>query len=120
MIASKWIRWGSSGIIALALVAAAVPLPRDLPALAQNPATDELPDGPRFVPADAALIAYVDADKIWNCDIVKSIRKADTKTFDMITGEVKKELGITPEDVKSLVLFVPTLKRGDSESFAVV
>jgi hypothetical protein len=120
MIASNWVRWGSVGVAGLALVAAAS-LPNDPPVFAQASAKEELPDGLRFVPADAALFAYADADKVWNSDIVKGIRKADAPTIGLITGAAKAQLGIAPEDVKSVVLFVPSLKDPrESESVGVV
>ena len=60
------------------------------------------------------------------CSVLKErfaflFRKSDAKTFDFILGMGKKELGIAPEDVKSVVAFVPVLKGSqDTERFAVV
>jgi hypothetical protein len=101
---------------------AALPLPGDRPATAQaQPAPAPLSNGLQYVPADAALFVYADATKIWNHPVVQSFRKADAKTFDFLTGEAKKELGIAPEDVKSVVAFAPHLRGPqDGESFAVV
>jgi hypothetical protein len=96
-------------------------LPGDTPALAQQPAAEELPAGLKFVPPDAALFLYADADKVWNSTILKDIRKSDAKTFDFLLATGKKELGIAPADVKSVVAFVPVLKGPqDTERFAVV
>ncbi len=116
-------RWASIPLFGLVIVAAfaALPLPGDAPAAAQPPAKDELPAGLQFVPTDAALFLYADVAQVWDSPILKDIRKADAKTFDFILGEAKKELGIAPEDVKSLVFFMPQLKGpGDSERFAVI
>jgi len=97
-------------------------LPGAAPAGAQTqPAAAQLSGGLQYVPTDSALFVYADAGKIWNHPIVQSFRKADAKTFDFLAGELKKELGIAPEDVKSLVAFVPKLRGPqDTESLGVV
>lgn len=109
------------GLVVLAALAA-VPLPGEPEAVARPPADKAgLTDGLQYVPADAALFAYADAAKIWNHPILKGVRKADAKTFDFLAGEAKRELGIAPEDVKTVVLFVPKLRGPqDTESIGVV
>ena len=114
-------QWVTGGF-GLALVAALAisPLPTETSAIAQPPAKEELPAGLQFVPTDAALFVYADAAKVWDSQILKDIRKADAKTFDFL-GEAKKEFGLAPEDVKSVVLFVPQLKGvGDDERLALI
>ena len=107
------------GLICVAALAAAL-VPTRSNIQAQQPAADELPATLKFVPADAALFLYADAAKSWDSKILTDIRKSDPKTVDFILGEAKKELGIAPEDVKSLALFVPVLKGPqDSERFAL-
>ena len=107
--------------VALVAVLAAVRPPLDSPAAAQQPPADELPAGLKYVPADAALFLYADVGKLWNSPIFKDVRKADAKTFDFLLGEAKKGFGLAPEDVKSVVFFVPVFKGpGDDERFAVV
>lgn len=121
MLQSKWMRCGG-GFLGLALAAlVAVPLPGQPEAVAQPAKADQLSDGLRFVPNDAALFLYADSAKVWDSDILKDVRKADPKPFEFFTGELKKELGIAPSSVKSLVVFVPTLKGpADTSSFGIV
>ncbi|MBA4062705.1 MAG: hypothetical protein C0501_03185 [Isosphaera sp.] len=111
-------RWVALAALALATALPVGPNPR--PADARPPA-GELPDGLRFVPPDAALFLYADAAKVWDSPVLRSFRKADPDTFDFLTREAKKELGVVPEALKSVVLFAPRLKGpGDEERLGVV
>jgi hypothetical protein len=111
--------WAAAGALGLAALIA-VPLPAPPAGAARPPAGAELPDGLRFVPPDAALFAYADAARVWDSPVVKSFRAADPDTFNLLTGTAKAELGIAPEDVKSVVLFVPSAKDPrDSERLGV-
>jgi prepilin-type processing-associated H-X9-DG protein len=101
------------GVLVTLLGLALLPLPGSAPALAQPRADDETAAALRYVPADAALFLWADAAKLWDSPVVKSIRKADGKMFDDIAALGKLEFGLTPEDVKSVVLFLPTLKQPD-------
>jgi hypothetical protein len=110
-------------VLGLALFAALclTPVATESIAIAQPPAQQELTAGLQYVPTDAAVFLYADVARIWDSQIVKDIRKSDPKTFDFVLGEAKKELGVAPEDVKSVVLFVPKLKGPqDSESLALI
>ncbi|MCE9565907.1 MAG: DUF1559 domain-containing protein [Planctomycetes bacterium] len=120
MIQSRFVRWSGVGLLLLAVVLViGAPLPSDPQAQAQ-PGQAEFTDGLRFVPADAALFVYADVPKVWDSSVLKSMRKADPKTFEFLTDGVKKELGISPEDVKSVVVFVPKLKGpSDTESLGI-
>jgi hypothetical protein len=90
-------------------------------ALMQQPAKEQLPAGLQYVPTDAALFVYADAAKIWQYPILQAIRKADAKVFDDFTAMVNAETGLTPEDLKSVVLFIPEIKRpNDAEQAGVV
>jgi hypothetical protein len=80
-------------------------------ALTQTPEKTQLPSGLQYVPTDAALFVYADAAKIWQNPILQSIRKADSKVFDDFTALVSDESGLKPEDLKSVVLFLPQLKN---------
>src|ERR1700722_18387887 len=72
-------------------------------ALTQQPKKEELTAGLQFFPTDAALFAYVDAEKIWANSILQSIRKADGKDFDNFLSVISAETGLSPEDLKSVV-----------------
>jgi len=80
-------------------------------ALTQQANKEELTAGLQFVPTDAALFVYVDAERIWENSILQAIRKADGKDFDTFISMVKTETGLSPDDLKSLVLFFPHLKN---------
>lgn len=122
MLQSRWVRCGGAALLGLALAATvAVPLPGQPEAAAQPAKDEQLSGGLRFVPNDAALFLYADSAKVWDCDILKDVRKADPKPFEFFTGELKKELGITPSNVKSIVVFVPKIKGPeDTGSFGIV
>jgi len=106
----------------LAAAAAAVGLaPSDRPAAAQAPAAAALPPELRLVPADAAFFLHADAARIWGGPIAKSIRAADPKTLDQIVGQAKELFGVTPDQLKTVTVFLPKLKDPrDSESVGVV
>jgi hypothetical protein len=109
--------------LGLALLAALclTPVSTDAIAIAQPPAQQELPSGLQYVPTDAAVFFYADFAKLWDSQIVKDIRKSDSKTFDFVLGEAKREFGAGPEDLKSVVFFVPKFKDPpDGENFALV
>jgi hypothetical protein len=110
---------GAIGLVALAWAAAVPPSPPR--AAAQPPMGGELPPELRYVPGDAALFVYADAAKLWGSPVLASIRQIDPNTFDRLTAEAKKELGLAPEDVKSVVVFVPRLMNPiDLESIGIV
>lgn len=121
MLQQKGVRWWG-GLLGLAAAVAATKLPRDVPqAMAQQQVKNDLPGGLRYVPTDAALFAYLDAPKVWGSAIVKGVRNTDPKTLALFTAGLKSELGFAPENVKSVVAFVPVLKGpGDTERFGVV
>ncbi|MFO0822316.1 MAG: DUF1559 domain-containing protein [Gemmataceae bacterium] len=121
MSQSRWVRWGGLGLLGLVTAGlVALPLTGQPEALAQ-PAKPEPSDGLRFVPADAAFFLHADIAQTWDSNILKDVRKADPKSFEFFTGELKKELGLTPSNVKSVVVFVPKLKGpDDTASFGVV
>jgi Protein of unknown function (DUF1559) len=123
MSRTRWVRgWAGGGILGLAAWAAlvAVPLPGEVPAAAQPPAGGELPVELRYVPADAALFVHADAAALWASPIFQAVRKADAKLFDDLIGMGKDAFGLTPDDVKTVVAFVPKLKQpGDTERFGV-
>ena len=115
----RLIRAGAA-ILALAILTT-IPLTSQPSAFAQPPAKEELPAELRFVPADAALFVHIDAAKIWDHPILKGVRKADPRTFDFLTTTTKTDFGIVPEDVKSLTVFIPKLKKPeDLEHIGVV
>jgi len=114
--------WIGTGFIGLAFVAATflVPLTIESAASAQQPENEELAAGLQYVPTDAALFVYSDAAKIWNNSIFQALRKSDPKLFDGLVSMAKAEFGSGPEDVKSVVAFVPMLKDpGEIQRFGV-
>ncbi|MBA4188010.1 MAG: hypothetical protein C0467_08325 [Planctomycetaceae bacterium] len=121
MMQSRWARRCGAGIVWSAFaIAVAVPLPTQPQVQAQPAGKAELTDGLRFVPPDAALFVYADVPKIWNSSIIKNLRNSDPKTIEFATDFLKKQLGLAPEDVKSVVVFVPKLKGPeDTERFGV-
>jgi hypothetical protein len=89
--------------------------------LAQPPAKDQLPAGLQFVPTDAALFVYADVEKIWQNPIFQSIRRSDAKLFDDFSAISKAEVGLTPENLKTVVAFVPSIKNPrQTESLGLV
>ena len=70
---------------------------------------------------DAAFFVRVDVAKLWNGKFGKSIRGAEERLFTEMTSLLKKRLGIIADDVKTITLFLPQVKRGqDTEAFGVV
>ena len=94
---------------------ATVPFPVELPASEQAPAKIELPTELQYVPVDAALFLSVDAAQVWDYPILRAIRKADTKIFDGFSNAAKMAFGLTPDDVKSVVVFVPKLDLDEGQ-----
>ncbi len=108
----RLVRGWPLGVLGLVLCAAAVaiPLPGEPPVAAQTPVIDVLPIELRYVPPDAAIFVYADTATIWDSAILKSIRKGDAKLFDELTAIGKESFGLTLDDVKTVVAFVPSLK----------
>ncbi len=104
-----------AAVLAAALVAVTTAaLPESRPAAAAPP---PLPSELRKVPADAALFAYVDFETVWNSKLGDTLRAAKAKEIETALGKLKTEAGITPDMVKSVVVFLPMLKQpGDFES----
>ncbi|MFM8273288.1 MAG: DUF1559 domain-containing protein [Gemmata sp.] len=104
---------GRASLAALLGLSAAVALvgPFDCPApvAAQPPAA--LPEALKYVPTDAAVFLYADAAKIWNHEIVKTFRDSDKATFGALETGAAKALGVKLEDLKSVVVFLPTVRR---------
>jgi hypothetical protein len=99
------------GILALAAgLIVSISAPR--PAAALQPA-NAIPTELRYVPHDAAFFIYADAEKIWKHDLLSQFRKAEKKTFDTVELTIEKSLGAKPDALKSLVVFMPTIKQPD-------
>lgn len=106
---------------ALGLILGLDPLPGDSPAAAQDPPPAGLPVELQYVPADAAYFVHADVAAIWNHSIVTSIRKSDAPFVDELVTKGKQLFGLTPDDIKSVTVFGPTLKNPrDLEKFGVV
>ena len=105
-------RWPRVAFAMLAIAAATIAMtfPGNRPVAAETVAADELPVELRYVPMDSALFVYADAAAIWDHPIIKSIRKADNKFIDELSAMGKEHFGHTPDDLKTVVAFVPKLK----------
>ncbi len=79
-----------------------------------------LPEELRYVPADAAFFLHVDAAKLWNGSLGKSLRAADAKVFDELIASTKKAFGVAPDALKSATLFVPVLKQSTAAGIVLV
>lgn len=115
--------WAGAASIALliGLVGLTVPLPGNPSATASDRPANELPLELQFVPADSAGFLYVDAATIWGHPIIKSIRAADRRFTDHIISQGRDAFGLTPDDLKTVVVFVPNLKDPRQlEKFGVV
>ena len=97
------------GLLA-ALTTVVGPFDQSQPATAQ-PAAPALPIELRYVPHDAALFLYVDAAQVWAHEATKMLRAADRKgALGMIEDGAVKQFGMSFDDLKSVVVFVPVLK----------
>jgi hypothetical protein len=113
----------NTAIPLIVLVAGVLTLPflTKPPASAQVEVDEALPLELQYIPADAAFFVHADASKIWNSEIFRSIRKADSKTFDVMIAQAKSEFGLSPENVKSVGLFIPKITNpGDLGSVGVL
>jgi prepilin-type processing-associated H-X9-DG protein len=109
-----------AGLLAAAVAAVGL-VPTDRPASAQAPAAGALPPELQFVPPDAALFVHADAAKLWDSSIIKSVRTADAKGLEQFTAAAKEMFGFTPDQIRTVTVFIPRLKGPeDSESAAVV
>lgn len=79
-----------------------------------------LPDELRYVPADAAFFLHVDAAKLWNGSLGKSLRAADAKTFEELAALTKKLFGATPDALKTATLFIPKMERDPTVGIVLV
>jgi len=69
------------------------------------------------VPADAALFAYVDFETVWKSKLGDTARSAKAKEIEQALTKLKTETGLTPDMVKTVVVFMPMLKQpGDFQS----
>lgn len=66
--------------------------------------------GLKYVPADAAIFAHVEVARLWGSPIGKSLRAADPKIIEEIATGLKGELGITPDAVRRVTVFIPRIK----------
>jgi hypothetical protein len=109
------------GLAALLAFAAVPHTVEPATAAAQAPAKPELPIELQYVPADAALFISVDSAKVWDNPILKAIRKTDANVFDALSSATKTAFNLTPDDLRSVVLFIPKLQLGmGPDGFGVV
>jgi hypothetical protein len=102
----------------VAAVAAVGLVPSERSASAQAPA---LPPELQLVPHDAAFFLHADAAQLWGGSIAKAIRAADPKTLDQFVGQAKEMFGVTPDQLRTVTVFVPKLKEPrDSQQLGLV
>jgi len=118
-LSSNW-RIVTGMVFASALVGLVGAFPSAREVAAQPPVA-ALPPELRYVPTDAAFFVHLDAVKVWDGAIGKAIRVAGAKLLEEPIREAKGLFGITPDQLRSVTLFFPTIKEPqDSRSFGVV
>lgn len=81
----------------------------------------QLPPELQYVPSDAAIFVHTDAAKVWDGTIGKAVRSADTKLVEKLAGEAKGMFGLTPDQLRSVTVFLPQLRGPkDLQSFGIV
>jgi hypothetical protein len=112
---------GAVLVCTLVLGLAGASLPDDAPSAAKAAQGNDLPVELRYVPADAAYFVHADFAAVWNHPIVALLRKADAPLAGEIAGQGNKLFGLTPDDVKTAVIFCPSLRNPrDLERFGLV
>ncbi|MBX9624393.1 MAG: DUF1559 domain-containing protein, partial [Gemmataceae bacterium] len=75
----------------------------------------------RYVPADAAVFAHADVAGLSASPIGKGVRAADPKLYAELTGKGKALFGLTPDDLKTVTVFMPKIQGPqDAEAVGVV
>ncbi len=102
-------RRGLLGLLALALLAPAA-------RVGAAPPTKDVEEILSWVPPDAALFVHVDVAALWKSKPVESFRKENPGKFYDQFLELSEAVGIKPEDVRTLTIFMPKLKGpGDQQ-----
>lgn len=117
--------WPSQPLLAVAglliVIGSTLMVPLDTgPVVAQPAPPEQIATALAYVPVDAALFLYADAAQIWDNPILKGIRKADAKMFNELATMARSEFGLTPDDLQSVVLFVPKITAQDANRAGVV
>jgi hypothetical protein len=91
---------------------------RSEPTFAQAP---QLAEELKFVPADAAVFAHLEMATIWDSPIGETFRKAKARDLDSGLKFAEENLGVKPEMVDTITVYMPTLKQGtDISSFVTI
>jgi RNA polymerase sigma factor (sigma-70 family) len=80
----------------------------------------QLPVELQYVPADSALFVHIEAAKLWDSSLGKSLRTADPKIVEELAASTKKHLGHTLDQLKSASIFVPEMKKAPSVGIVLV
>ncbi len=85
--------------------------------LAAAPPSEELKEVLSWVPSDSALFLHVDVAAIWKSQQIEAVRKANPqKIYDKLK-ELSDAVGVAPDDIQTLTLFMPKLKGpGDQQA----
>ena len=107
-------------LFGLGLILAAVGIAAPEPQAAAQPRAAVKPELV-YVPEDAAIFLHADVAKIWDSPPGKSLRAADPKLLEEVIVKGKTLFGETPDNLRTVTLFVPKLKGPeDTEKFGVV
>ncbi len=81
----------------------------------------QLPPELQYIPPDAAIFVHADAAKVWDGTLGRAVRSADTKLVEKLAGEAKGMFGITPDQLRSVTVFLPRLRGPkDLQSLGIV
>lgn len=109
----------AAALAAIAVLAALVSAEAGTIATAQPAAP--LETSLHYVPTDAAAFIHVDASRVWNGPLVKSIRGADPKFLDEIGAGADAMFGSKLDSLGSITLFWPKIKGPqEAAQFGVV
>ncbi len=102
------------GSLRAVLVAESAPLPSRL--LQENRSLELA-----YVPRDAGLFLHADIAQLWSNPVGKSLRDADPKLFAEYLALGKQTFGETPDNLKTITLFLPKVKRESvNDAFGLV
>jgi hypothetical protein len=70
-----------------------------------------LPAELKLVPADAAVFAHVDVDRVWKSKVGDTFRTVSARDIEEGLKKLKEISGLTPDDVKTFTFYIPRVKQ---------